>query len=72
MGRSRFTEDIDIAVEIDLSQSGKLFQFLQKISQKIYVSETAINQAVLRKSEFNLIDPEGLNRYDIQNPQTNN
>lgn len=59
-GRPRFTEDIDIAVEVSLSQLKELLRSLRKIDKKIYVSEIAMNQAVLQKSEFNLIDPEGV------------
>jgi hypothetical protein len=59
-GRPRFTEDIDIVLEISLSRSEEFFQALKKISKKMYVSKTAMNQAVQGKSEFNLIDPEGV------------
>lgn len=59
-GRPRFTADIDIVVEISLSRSQDLLRSLKKIDKKIYISEAAVNQAVLGKGEFNLIHPDGL------------
>jgi len=59
-GRPRFTADIDIVIEISLSRSQDLLRSLMKVDKKIYISETAVNQAVLRKGEFNLIHPDGL------------
>jgi len=59
-GRPRFTADIDIAIEISLSKSKDLLKALQKIDRKIYISEVAVNQAVMGNGEFNLIHPDGL------------
>jgi hypothetical protein len=59
-GRSRFTADIDIAVEISLSKSHELVRELRKINKKMYVSEVAVREAVARNKEFNLIHPDGL------------
>jgi len=59
-GRPRFTVDIDIAVEVSLSQSEKLVDRLRKIDKKIYISDIAVSQAVSGKGEFNLIHPDGL------------
>ena len=59
-GRPRFTIDIDIVIEISLSQSEDFLKSLRKIDKQIYVSETAVSHAVIRKGEFNLIHPHGL------------
>jgi hypothetical protein len=59
-GRPRFTADIDIAIEISLSKSKDLLKALSKIDSKIYISEIAVNQAVIGNGEFNLIHPDGL------------
>jgi len=59
-GRPRFTVDIDIAIEISLSKSKDLLQALSKIDSKIYISEIAVNQAVEKNGEFNLIHPDGI------------
>ncbi|OGI28592.1 MAG: hypothetical protein A2420_00200 [Candidatus Moranbacteria bacterium RIFOXYC1_FULL_44_13] len=59
-GRPRFTADIDIAIEVSLFQSKELFRFLRKIDKRVYISEAAMNRAVSRKSEFNLIHPDGV------------
>ena len=59
-GRPRFTADIDIVIEISLPQSKNLIKVLRKSNKKIYLSETAVNQAIHNSGEFNLIHPDGL------------
>jgi hypothetical protein len=58
-GRPRFTVDIDIAIELSFSRSEKLVKGLRKIDKDVYVSSEAAGDAVTRKSEFNLIHPDG-------------
>src|SRR3990172_967849 len=58
-GRPRYTIDADIVIELSLSQSKNLLQSLRKIDKKIYMSDIAASEAIIRKGEFNLIHPDG-------------
>lgn len=55
-GRPRFTADIDIVVELKLSDVDKLFFSLNKLSKAGYIDKDAMIEALNNFGEFNFID----------------
>jgi hypothetical protein len=72
-GKPRMTHDIDVVVEIDQTHIPKIIKLFKK---EFYVSEEAINESVMHKSMFNIINLDsGIkidfwirndNEYDIE------
>lgn len=56
-GRTRFTADIDIAVELFSEKLGELASELLKIDKDVYVDELSMQHALEKKGEFNFIHP---------------
>ena len=54
-GEPRFTNDIDILVDLPISKVAAFFE--QFSPAQFYVSKSAIEDAVRRKSQFNVIHP---------------
>lgn len=52
-GRPRSTFDIDVVVELPESRINALAKALQGISELSYVDESMMEDAVLRRGEFN-------------------
>jgi hypothetical protein len=63
-GEPRFTNDIDVVVELN---EQRIAEFCRRFPQsEFYVSEAAAREAVLNKSQFNIIHPtSGLKVYVI-------
>jgi hypothetical protein len=62
-GEPRFTNDIDIVV--DLPES-RIKEFCTRFpGDEFYVSETAARDAVMRKSQFNIIHPDSGLKVDV-------
>ncbi len=54
-GEPRFTNDIDVVVDLPAS---RVAEFCRRFPESdFYVSEAAAHEAVLRKSQFNIIQP---------------
>ncbi len=64
-GRPRFTADIDIVVELISKNTGLLAKELLKIDKDVYVSEEAMQEALIRKGEFNFIHPQSQLKVDF-------
>jgi len=64
-GRPRFTADIDIVVELISENTGLLAEELLKIDKDVYVSEEAMHEALIRKGEFNFVDPNSQLKVDF-------
>jgi len=64
-GRPRFTADIDIVVELMPKNTGLLTKELLKIDKDVYVSEEAMQEALIRKGEFNFVDPNSQLKVDF-------
>lgn len=64
-GRPRFTADIDVVIKMSNPQVNDLATKLQKIFPKGYIDESQIEDALLRRSEFNIIDPESGLKVDF-------
>jgi len=64
-GRPRFTADIDIVVELVLKNTVLLAKELLKIDKDVYVSEEAMREALIRKGEFNFVDPNSQLKVDF-------
>jgi hypothetical protein len=62
-GESRFTQDIDILVGLDSDKVRPLCQAFIKC--ECYVSETAANEAVQQRGQFNVIHPASGNKIDF-------
>lgn len=62
-GEVRFTEDLDLVISIQLSQTQSI---LDAFSQDFYISEIAVDDAMRgRTSSFNVIDLETTEKADI-------
>jgi len=61
-GATRSTMDVDLVCEMHETQ---VVEFLAKIDDRFYVSESAVRQAVLRKSCFNLIHLPSSSKVDV-------
>lgn len=64
-GRTRYTADIDIVVELIEKNISALVKELFKIDKDIYVSEDAIREAFAQKGEFNFIHPQSRLKADF-------
>lgn len=62
-GESRFTQDIDIVVDLKPTQVGKLCEAFP--TPDFYVSETAAQEAVKNRTQFNFIHPTSGNKIDF-------
>jgi hypothetical protein len=62
-GESRFTQDIDILVDLKVSQVVSLCREFSNAD--CYVSESAAADAVAQKSQFNIIHPASGNKIDF-------
>ncbi len=62
-GEPRFTNDIDVVVDLPLAKSQSLCNSFS--SEQYYVSEVAVQSAIRRKSQFNLIHPESGLKVDF-------
>lgn len=56
-GRPRFTADIDIVIELFPEKLDKLAKELLKIDNDVYLSKSAMLDALKNKGEFNFIHP---------------
>ncbi|MBI2638780.1 SEC-C domain-containing protein [Candidatus Peregrinibacteria bacterium] len=64
-GRPRATADIDIIVELFPSHVEPLHAALRKISRAGYFDEDTVRKAILKKGEFNFIEPESGMKVDF-------
>ncbi len=62
-GESRFTQDIDILVAVTPNQASALCKAFP--APEFYASETAAQEAVTRRSQFNVIHPASGNKIDF-------
>jgi hypothetical protein len=66
-GEPRLTNDIDVVVELPISQTA---EFCRRFPpQEFYVSETAARQAALGKTQFNVIHPTSGLKVDVIVPE---
>jgi hypothetical protein len=66
-GEPRFTNDIDVVV--DLPES-RIAEFCRRFPQdEFYVSETAAHEAVINKTQFNIIHPASGLKVDVVVPE---
>lgn len=62
-GEPRFTNDIDVVVDLPL---GMIHEFCQAFpEQEFYVSEPAVRQAVVLCNQFNIIHPDSGLKVDV-------
>ncbi len=67
-GEPRFTQDIDIVVDL---QVGQVAEFCQHFaSPEFYVSQTAATEAARRRTQFNVIHPTSGNKIDFMLSRT--
>lgn len=64
-GRPRFTADIDMVIKMSNHLVSDFAVKIQKIFPKGYVDENQITQALSRKGEFNIIEPESGLKVDF-------
>lgn len=57
-GRPRFTADVDIVIELDQRKGMLLEKALRAFSEKGYIDQTMIDDAIRDNGEFNFIDGE--------------
>ena len=62
-GESRFTQDIDILVDVKAGQVNSLCRAFAEAD--CYVSEAAAHEAVAQKGQFNVIHPASANKIDF-------
>ena len=62
-GEPRFTQDIDIVLELDDEDIPRLCQWFP--SPEFYISEAAVREAVRRSTQFNVIHPASGNKIDF-------
>jgi hypothetical protein len=62
-GESRFTQDIDLLIDLKPAQSKLLFESFP--AEAFYVSQPAINEAVAERGQFNVIHPASGNKIDF-------
>ncbi len=55
-GRPRFTADVDIVIKLKSDDIDKLAENLEALSEASYIDKNAMEQALMRHSEFNFID----------------
>jgi hypothetical protein len=68
-GEPRFTNDIDIVVNLPESQ---VIEFCRQFPKnEFYVSEVAAREAVVRKTQFNIVHPASGLKVDVIIPQEN-
>lgn len=63
--KPRFTADIDIAIELLPRKLEQLADELSKLGQSVYLDKQVMQEALERRSEFNLIDPESGLKIDF-------
>jgi len=67
-GEPRFTNDIDVVVELS---EKRITDFCRRFPpEEFYVSEAAAREAVLRKSQFNIIHPSSGLKVDVIVPDS--
>ena len=64
-GRTRYTADIDIVVELLEKNIDLLAKELLSVDKDVYVSEDAMREAFERKGEFNFIHPQSRLKVDF-------
>lgn len=64
-GRSRFTADIDIVIQLKYENATELKKTLLNFRKKGYIDEEAIKEAIRNKGEFNFIDIESGVKVDF-------
>jgi len=64
-GRTRYTADIDIVVELLEKNINSLVKELLNVDKDVYVSGDAMREALERKGEFNFIDPQSQLKVDF-------
>lgn len=62
-GEPRFTQDIDIVINLQAGQIGELCRRFP--SPEFYVSQAAVEEAVYRRGQFNVIHPTSGNKIDF-------
>jgi hypothetical protein len=62
-GESRFTQDIDLLIDLKPQQAKQLFDSFP--AEDFYVSLAAVNDAVARCGQFNVIHPASGNKIDF-------
>jgi hypothetical protein len=62
-GESRFTQDIDLLIDLQTAQVLPLCEAFP--APEFYVSETAAQEAVARQGQFNVIHPASGNKIDF-------
>lgn len=62
-GQARATQDLDVVVRIDQEQLQRLLAHLPE--DRYYVSAAAADEAVRRRTQFNLIDLRGGGKIDL-------
>ncbi|MGC4005704.1 MAG: hypothetical protein QM811_22320 [Pirellulales bacterium] len=68
-GNPRFTNDLDVVVDLE---SRHLDSLLQKFPQPpYYISEAAVKDAILRRTQFNIIDVVEGFKVDVMVPERN-
>ena len=66
-GEPRFTNDIDLVVDLSESQ---VIEFCRRFPhEEFYLSETAASDAVRRKTQFNILHPASGLKVDVIVPQ---
>jgi len=64
-GRPRFTADIDIIIRLKSENVDKLEKALKALGETGYIDKEAIEEALLRRGEFNFIDGESGIKVDF-------
>ena len=62
-GETRFTQDVDIVVDLKLNQTQSLCDAFPE--PEFYVSQAAAHEAVARHGQFNVIHPSSGNKIDF-------
>lgn len=57
-GRPRATHDIDFIVEISKKDSTKIMKLIEELGSDFIIDSQQIKEAILDKSEFNILHPE--------------
>jgi len=66
-GEPRFTNDIDVVVEIS---EQRIVEFCRRFPQdEFYVSEAAAREAAIKKGQFNIIHPASGLKVDVIVPE---
>lgn len=64
-GRTRYTADVDIVVELLEKNIDLLSKELLQVDKDVYVSEDAMREALETKGEFNFIHPQSQLKVDF-------